>query len=178
MQPLAEALSEWTREMSLWASIKAVAAGGLTVALELLGYPESAIIWLLYLVVADFILGFSRAWKMCTISPRKFYRGVSKTLLLFISVALIGFLDKSFSAAFKTEYLSYEIQDFYIIYLCIGQFLSCAGHLAFFGMPFPESFLKRLEQYRKHIEEAPFKRRGADITDEEGTSEVTRSTGK
>jgi toxin secretion/phage lysis holin len=147
-----ENVTEMAREFISWAGLKVVVAGGITFALELVGYPESAILWLFYLMVADFILGFSRAWKNGTPNRRKFYKGIGKFLFYGVSVALLVFVDRSLSVAFKADYLPYELQDFYIAYLCIGEFVSCAGHLAFFGMPFPASFLRRLEQYRQRIE--------------------------
>jgi toxin secretion/phage lysis holin len=152
-----EHITEWVRELSLWAWVKAVAAGGITFALELVGYPESAFLWLVYLMLADFILGFSRAWKTGCISSRKLRKGAYKFLFCWVSIALLVFVDRAIGVAFKTDYMPYELQDFYIAYLCIGEFFSCAGHLAFFGVHFPASFLARLEQYRMRIEDGPAK---------------------
>jgi toxin secretion/phage lysis holin len=147
-----ENITEWTREFAAWAWIKAVAAGCFTFALDVVGYPESAFLWLVYLMLADFALGFSRAWKSDSISSRKLRKGAYKFLFVWVSVALLVFVDRAIGVAFKTDYMPYELQDFYIAYLCIGEFFSCAGHLAFFGVRFPASFLARLEQYRMRIE--------------------------
>jgi toxin secretion/phage lysis holin len=147
---------EWAREITTWAWLKATVSGAVVVALELVGHPESAFLWLICLMLGDFALGFSRAWKTNSISSRKLHKGACKFLFVWISVALLVFVDRAISVAFKADYLPYELQDFYIAYLCIGEFLSCAGHLAFFGVRFPASFLARLEQYRAHIETGPW----------------------
>ena len=148
-------ITEWAREISAWAWIKAVAAGGVTFALELVGYPESAFLWLVCLMLADFALGFSRAWKTDSISSRKLRKGAYKFIFCWVSVALLVFVDRAIGVAFKTDYMPYELQDFYIAYLCIGEFFSCAGHLAFFGVRFPASFIRKLERYRMRIEGGP-----------------------
>jgi toxin secretion/phage lysis holin len=141
------------RELSVWAGIKMLAAGAVTVALELVGYPESAFLLLVYLMLADFILGFSRAWKTDTVNCFKLRKGAYKFIFCWVSVALLVFVDRAIGIAFKTEVPPYELQDFYIAYLCIGEFFSCATHLAFFGVRFPQSILRKLAQYRMRFEE-------------------------
>jgi phage-related holin len=147
-----ENVMDWARELSLWPWLKAAMAGLVTVALEVVGYPESAFLCLVYLMLADFALGFSRAWKMDCISSRKLRKGAYKFLFAWVSVALLMLVDRAIGVAFKTTYMPYELQDFCIAYLCIGEFFSCAEHLAFFGVRFPSFIMRRLAQYRVHIE--------------------------
>jgi phage-related holin len=147
------------REFCAWAWLKTIIAGLVSFVLEMVGYPESAIVWLIYLITADWILGLGRAWKTGNPNRRKFYKGMGKILFYAFSVILVGFVDRAIGVAFKVESMPYEWQDFVILYLCIGEFLSCAGHLAFFGVRFPDAFLRRLEQYRAHIEVGPMEKR-------------------
>jgi phage-related holin len=154
-----EFITEWARECAAWAWVKAVAACGITVALEMVGYPESAFLWLVYLMLADFALGFSQAWKTGNINARKLRKGAYKFVFCWVSVALLVFVDRAIGVALKTDYMPYELQDFYIAYLSIGEFFSCAGHLAFFGVHFPASFIRKLEQYRMRIEGGPVEQR-------------------
>ena len=44
--------------------------------------------------------------------------------------------------------LAFFATTFGIAYLAINEAFSCVDHLAFFGMPVPEAFLRRLRNYR------------------------------
>jgi toxin secretion/phage lysis holin len=153
-----EYITEWLHELCLWAWARTVIAGAATFTLEVVGYPESGFLWLIYLMLADFILGFSRAWKTNTISSSKLRKGAYKFLFCWVSVALLVFVDRAISVAFKTDVMPYELQDFYIAYLSIGEFFSCAVHLEFFGVRFPDAFMRKLTDYRTHIESGQFKK--------------------
>jgi phage-related holin len=159
------------RELSVFAWLKAIAAAALTLALDLVGYPESAFLWLVYLMLADFVLGFCRAWKSDNINGAKLRKGAYKFLFCWVSVTLLVFVDRALAVAFKTDYFPYELQDFYIAYLCIGEFFSCAGHLAFFGVRFPDAVMRKLEKYRTHMDDVVARDPRRHTPQDEGTDE-------
>ena len=67
-------------------------------------------------------------------------------LLAGCGVAVFVMVDSAVKQAFP--YVPVSLRDTFIAYLSINEAFSCIDHLAFFGMPVPEAFLKRLRKYR------------------------------
>jgi phage-related holin len=130
----------------------------------------------MYLILADLALGLAKAWKTDNFRRSKLLKGAYKILFCWVSVALLVFVDRALGVAFKTEHMPYELQDFYIAYLCIGEFFSCAGHLAFFGVRFPKAFIRKLESYRMRIENGGTSNRGAHL-ESDGNENAQRTDG-
>lgn len=142
----------WLQELVACPTLKALCAAVCSFSLQAVGHPDSAFLFLFYLMMADYLLGFVRAWKSNNIRRDKMIRGAYKFLFNWVSVALLVLVDKSLGKAFRMGALPYELQDFYIAYLCIGEFFSCSAHLTFFGVRFPQAFMRKLDHYRLRIE--------------------------
>lgn len=135
-----------------------ITEGGLKAALGLLwsffltstGYPETAIESLVCLLVADFILGFSRAWKECTLCGDKIRHGAYKFVAYWVAIALFVQVDKTLLNALPMEI---SLTNLIIAYLGINEALSCLVHLSAFGLPVPEHFVKRLTKYKEKLEQ-------------------------
>ncbi len=135
-----------------------ITEGGLKAALGLLwsfiltsaGYPETAIEALVYLLVADFILGFSRAWKDCTLRGDKIRHGAYKFVVYWVAIALFVQVDKTLVNALPVEV---SLANLLIAYLGVNEALSCLAHLSAFGLPVPEHLTKRLTKYKERLEE-------------------------
>lgn len=135
-----------------------ITEGGLKAALGLLwsfiltsaGYPETAIEALVYLLVADFILGFARAWRDCTLRGDKIRYGAYKFVVYWAAIALFVQVDKTLTHALPMEISSANLL---IAYLGVNEALSCLAHLSAFGLPVPEHLVKRLTRYKEKLEE-------------------------
>jgi len=135
-----------------------ITEGGLKAALGLLwsfiltsaGYPETAIEALIYLLVADFILGFARAWRDCTLRGDKIRHGAYKFVTYWAAIALFVQVDKTIVNALPAEI---SLANLLIAYLGVNEAISCLAHLSAFGLPVPEHLVKRLTKYKERLEE-------------------------
>jgi len=135
-----------------------ITEGGLKAALGLLwsfiltsaGYPETAIEALVYLLVADFILGFAHAWRDCTLCGDKIRHGAYKFVTYWAAIALFVQVDKTLVNALPVEI---SLANLLIAYLGVNEALSCLAHLSAFGLPVPEHLIKRLTRYKEKLEE-------------------------
>lgn len=153
---MSESVASWFRELATWPALKGACACVVSFALEAVGHPDSAFIWLFYLMMADYVLGFVHAWKINDIRRDKLTKGAHKFVFVWVSVALLMMVDKSLSRAFAVDALPYKLQDFYIAYLCLGEFFSCAAHLAFFGLKYPAVIMTKLHAYRARLDSEPW----------------------
>lgn len=142
MQPLLEDL----QELATMPVFKAILAALWCWVLEMAGHPESAARWLFWLMIADLLLGFAQAWKQNDIRGAKLKSGAFKFFRYWCAVAVFVMADAALVKAFPGMPVS--LGDTFIAYLAINEAFSCIDHLAFFGMPVPEGFLKRLRNYR------------------------------
>lgn len=136
------------RELCQMPTLKAALALFATWALEMVGHPDSAAMLLFSLLLCDLALGMARAWR----TPNAFrgtriIRGAFKFFRYWLAVAVFVMADGTIKKAFPG--LPVSISDTFIAYLSINEAFSCVDHLAFFGMPVPEAFLKRLRNYRE-----------------------------
>ncbi|MCC8066916.1 MAG: phage holin family protein [Clostridiales bacterium] len=135
-----------------------ITEGGLKAALGLLwsfiltsaGYPETAIEALVYLLVADFILGFSRAWRDCALRGDKIRHGAYKFVAYWVAIAIFVQVDKTITNALP---MGISLANLLIAYLGVNEALSCLAHLSAFGLPVPEHLVKRLTKYKERLEE-------------------------
>jgi len=135
-----------------------ITEGGLKAALGLLwsfiltsaGYPETAIEALVYLLIADFILGFARAWRDCALRGNKIRHGAYKFVAYWVAIALFVQVDKTLVSALPVEI---SLANLLIAYLGVNEALSCLAHLSAFGLPVPEHLVKRLTKYKERLEE-------------------------
>lgn len=139
------ALIEDVRELAQMPTLKALLAVLSSWALEMVGHPDSAARWLLYLMLFDLALGLARGWRT-EIKGEKLKNGAFKFFRYWIAVAVFVMADAAIKKAFP--HLPVSIRDTFIAYLAINEAFSCVDHLAFFGMPIPKPFLDRLRNYR------------------------------
>ncbi|MCL1888897.1 MAG: phage holin family protein [Desulfovibrionaceae bacterium] len=140
-------------ELGIMPEIKGALALASIWLLDMTGYPESAAIWLFYLMLADLALGFIRAWKSRAIIGRRILRGAFKFFRYWMAVAVFVWVDAAIFKALPS--LPISLRDAFIAYLAINEAFSCVDHLAFFGMPVPDAFLKRLHHYRDTVTAGP-----------------------
>lgn len=144
MQSTLENLHELVQMPGLKASLALVASW----ALQMVGHPDSAAALLFSLLLCDLALGMARAWKTDHFQGQRITRGAFKFFRYWLAVAVFVMADGTIKKALPAMPVS--ISDTFIAYLAINEALSCVDHLAFFGMPVPDTFLKRLRKYRDH----------------------------
>lgn len=135
-----------------------ITEGGLKAALGLLwsfiltaaGYPETAIKALVFLLVADFILGFAHAWRDCNLRGDKIQGGAYKFVAYWVAIAIFVQVDKTLINALPIEV---SLANLLIAYLGVNEALSCLAHLSAFGLPVPEHLVKRLMRYKNRLSE-------------------------
>lgn len=135
------------RELLQMPTLKAALAFCASWALEMVGHPDSAAMLLFSLLLCDLALGVVRAWKTDTFRGARITRGAFKFFRYWLAVAVFVMADGTMKKAFPM--IPVSISDTFIAYLSINEAFSCVDHLAFFGMPVPEAFLKRLRNYRE-----------------------------
>ena len=140
-------------ELGIMPEVKGVLALILAWTLDMVGHPESAVISLFYLMLADLALGFFRAWRSTGIIGRRIVRGAFKFFRYWMAIAVFVWVDQAMFKAFPPMPIS--LHDAFIAYLAINEAFSCVDHLAFFGMPVPSAFLKRLHHYRDTVTAGP-----------------------
>ena len=128
-------------------TLKGLLAVAATWSLEMVGHPDSAAILLFSLLGCDLVLGISRAWQTGAFRGQRITRGAFKFGRYWLAVAVFVMADGTIKKAFPA--LPVSIGDAFIAYLSINEAFSCVDHLAFFGMPVPEQFLRRLRNYRE-----------------------------
>lgn len=114
------------------------------------GHPETAIEALIYLLVADFILGFASAWRDCNLRGDKIRNGAYKFVAYWAAIAIFVQADKTLINALSVEV---PLTNLLIAYLGINEALSCLAHLSAFGLPVPEHLMKRLTKYKEKLSE-------------------------
>lgn len=129
------------------ATVKSIMAVSASLVLEMVGHPDSAARWLFLLMVLDLCLGLARAWKRKNLRGSRIVSGAFKFFRYWVAVAVFVMADATLKKAFPG--LPVSLRDTFIAYLAINEAFSCVDHLAFFGMPIPEGFLKRLRHYRE-----------------------------
>lgn len=134
------------RELCTMPVAKAGLACVSTWALQMVGHPDSAAIWLFLLMIMDLMLGLFKAWKQENFKGKRLTRGAFKFFRYWLAVAVFVMTDEALKKAFPG--LPVSIRDTFIAYLAINEAFSCVEKLAFFGMPVPEPFLRRLRNYR------------------------------
>lgn len=136
-------------ELACECGIKALLALAWSFISTSVGYPETAVVALLYLFIADFFLGFFRAWRSCTLRGDKIRAGAYKFVAYWASIAIFVQADMVLTNAFP---FNVSLVNLLIAYLGVNEALSCLAHLQYFGLPVPEYFVKRLKKYREQIE--------------------------
>lgn len=136
-------------ELICGCGIKALLALAWSFILTSVGYPETAVIALLYLFIADFFLGFVRAWKSCNLCGSKIRAGAYKFVAYWASIAIFVQADIILVNAFP---FNVSLVNLLIAYLGVNEALSCLAHLQYFGLPVPECFVKQLKKYKEQVE--------------------------
>lgn len=136
-------------ELTCECGIKALLALTWSFILTSVGYPETAIVALLYLFIADFFLGFFRAWKSCSLCGDKIRAGAYKFVAYWVSIAIFIQADKTL---LNTFLLDVSLTNLLIAYFGVNEAISCLTHLQYFGLPVPEYFVRRLKKYKEQIE--------------------------
>lgn len=131
--------------------VRSVCACTVSIVSWFVGGIDQLITSLTLLMVADFVLGFWRAWKQERFSGDKLKHGGVKFIMYTVTVQcavqfqnMIVAMDPSFLGA----HVSFAVRDWVIAYLILNEFISCAEHLVWHGVPLPESWIKRLKHYR------------------------------
>lgn len=139
--------------------VKAGLAASLTVIVDIVDGPAVLLLNLLMLLmILDYAFGFSCAWQANTISRKKMMSGAVKIVLTPVAVLIVAALDYALRvvASSWTEQLGLSffvpLRDFFLLYLCVHEGLSCLEHLASLGVPIPKALLTRLSKYRDAID--------------------------
>lgn len=99
------------------------------------------------LLACDYLLGFWRAWCSSSVSSKKARGGMYKIVLYGVGVFVIADVEH----AFRSCGIPLPCRNFFILYLCANEALSCLDHLSFFGVPVPSGIRARLRSYRDKI---------------------------
>lgn len=131
-------------------TLKAGLSAFLVLIQKSVGMPDSAAGMLFALLAADLFLGVARALKTDTFEGRKIVKGAWKFFRYWMAIAIFVMADDCLARAFPV--IEIPLSDAFIAYLAINEAFSCLDHLAFFSIPVPPIFLKKLRRYRKEIE--------------------------
>ena len=143
----------WVNETFTYVNVKAVGASVISFALAAAGEPDSAFDVLVVMMVVDFALGFSLAFRNNRLNSVKFKCGAGKFVFVWGTVALLVLVDKTIRTAVADFVpVPFKLHDFAIIYFCLQEFLSCAGHMHQYGFPMPAWIIEKLQGYRADIE--------------------------
>jgi phage-related holin len=149
MKELLEVLKNNLQELTAAAALKGTLAAACAWFLEVAGYPETAALSLLYLLLADLGLGAVRAWMQRTFRGKRLVSGAFKFFRYWIAIALFVVADKALEKAITG--FDVNLSNFFIAYLALNELGSCMEHLAFFGLPMPEAVKERLHKYREAL---------------------------
>jgi toxin secretion/phage lysis holin len=120
-------------------------------ALEMVGYPDSAAVFLFYIWLIDFALGSFRAWRLNVFVKRRFFKGLAKLILYWLAIVVFIFVDKSID---KIWVGLPSLTAILIAFFSVNDALSCAEHLTFFGVPFPRALIERLRKYKADLNDS------------------------
>lgn len=112
-----------------------------------LGGVDKALVALCVLMIADYALGFLRAWRSNCIRASKMRSGVFKFLLYGAVVILATMLDIAINHA-TAKLFQVPVRGLLVAYLGATEFLSASQHLAAMGVRLPAAFLERIRAYR------------------------------
>lgn len=108
---------------------------------------DVAIRALLVLLILDFIMWFSVAFRDHRISRKKMMSGLCKMMIYFVGVSMAHWTD---ILIFHTT-VEFGFQNFIIVYLGVNESLSIIKHMADLGVKMPIKIVERLESYRDNI---------------------------
>lgn len=131
-------------------TLKAGLSAFLVLIQKSVGMPDSAAGMLFALLAADLFLGVARALKTDSFEGKKIVKGAWKFFRYWMAIAVFVMADDCLAKAFPV--IEIPLSDAFIAYLAINEAFSCLDHLAFFSIPVPPIFLKKLRRYRKEIE--------------------------
>lgn len=145
-----ESITDNIAELADGWTLKAGLSAFFVLVQKSVGMPDSAAGVLFILLMADLFLGIARALKTDTFEGRKIVKGAWKFFRYWMAIAIFVMTDDCLAKAFPV--IEIPLSDAFIAYLAINEAFSCLDHLAFFHMPVPPIFLKKLRRYRHEIE--------------------------
>lgn len=110
----------------------------------MIGWFDVAIRALLVLLILDFVMWFSVAFREHRISRRKMMSWLFKMMVYFVGVSMAHWTD---ILIFHTT-VEFWFQNFIIVYLGVNESLSIIKHMNDLGVNVPIQLVKRLESYR------------------------------
>jgi phage-related holin len=152
MKELLERLVNNLQELSTAVALKGAFAAVCGWLLDTVGYPQTAVLSLAYLLLADLGLGSTRAWMQRMFRGRRLLAGALKFGLYFCAVALFMKADQTLAKVIDLKSIGIfdaSLSDVFIAYLALNELGSCMEHLVFFGLPMPEGLKERLQKYRE-----------------------------
>ena len=145
-----ESITDNIAELADGWTLKAGLSAFFVLVQKSVGMPDSAAGVLFILLMADLFLGVARALKTDTFEGRKIVKGAWKFFRYWMAIAVFVMTDDCLAKAFPV--IEIPLSDAFIAYLAINEAFSCLDHLAFFSIPVPPIFLKKLRRYRREIE--------------------------
>lgn len=109
-----------------------------------IGWLGEVVHALLLLMVIDFILWLSRAYRDHKFSSGRLRWGLYKFILYSIAMISGNFTD----ILIFHKAMEYGFQNFIILYLGVWEMLSIIKHLHHYGVKFPAKLIKSLENFR------------------------------
>lgn len=103
--------------------------------------------WLLVLLVFDFCMWFTAAFRDHRLSRKKMMGWLFKMIVYFVWVAMGHWTD---IIIFHSE-VEFWFKNFIIVYLGINESLSIIRHMATFNVKVPMKLIERLENYRDNL---------------------------
>lgn len=127
--------------------IKAIITTVVVILEFLIGWFDMVIRALLVLLILDFIMWFSVAFRDHRISRRKMMNWLYKMIIYFVGVSMAHWTD---ILIFHTT-VEFWFQNFIIVYLGVNESLSIIKHMNDLGVKMPIKIVERLESYRDNI---------------------------
>jgi len=113
----------------------------------LIWWFDMAIRALLVLLILDFVMWFSVAFRDHRISRKKMMNGLYKMMIYIVGISMAHWTD---ILIFHTT-VEFGFQNFIIVYLGVNESLSIIKHMNDLWVKMPIKLVERLESYRDNV---------------------------
>lgn len=154
-----EYISFYVHQIFSHASLKLVCSGFLLAWEYAIGGFDLVVRWLLILLILDFTMGFSAAFRDHTLSRTRMMGWLYKMIVYFVGVAMGYWTD---IIIFHMT-IEFWFKNFIVVYLGINESLSIIRHMATFNVKIPLRLIDRLENYRDNMSTWPTQKKDTSL---------------
>lgn len=127
--------------------VKLIFSWFMLIAEYAIGWFDLVVKWLLILLILDFTMWFSVAFRDHRLSRTRMMGWLYKMIVYFVGVAMWYWTD---IIIFHST-VEFWFKNFIVVYLGINESLSIIRHMATFNVKIPLKLIERLENYRDNL---------------------------